>query len=183
MFFFVICLPFPCPYSSFWFCLPVARNYMLHSLSSVVSLLLSNIRALPYFNLVPPLPVCCFPTGLVMSQIRHCCCFPRLLCIQLCPPPVVPHPISCPTPASGSLFFSFTCSPMCRGPCGSRVTPWTSSHDVSQNKMQRTTEEDSSPGACLESHSTWHPLAGCDYHHSPGVQPGEPQAFLDLAAQ
>lgn len=54
MFFFVICLPFPRPYSSFWFCLPVARNYTLHSLSSVVFLLLSNIRALAYFNLVPP---------------------------------------------------------------------------------------------------------------------------------
>lgn len=128
-----------------WFCLSVARNYTLHSPPLVVSLLLSNLRALAYFNLVPPQPVCCFPTGLVMSQIRHGYCFPQLLCIQLCRHPVVPHPIFCPTPASGSLFFSFTCFYLCRGPCGSRVTPWTPSHNVSQNKMQRTTERTAAP--------------------------------------
>lgn len=70
MFFFVICLPFPRPYSSFWFCLPVARNYTLHSLSSVVFLLLSNIRALAYFNLVPPLPICAFPLAWLCPRLE-----------------------------------------------------------------------------------------------------------------
>lgn len=160
---------------SFWFCLPATGNYTLHSPPAVVSLLLSNIRALAYFNLVPPQPVCCFPLAWLCPTLDTVTVSHGYCVFSFVPTPLLPILSSVPhLPLGPCPLYIFLSVSWPLWQPGDTVDLFP------QCLTEQNTEEDSSPGACLESHSTWHPLAVCDCHHSPVVQPGEPRHFWIL---